>query len=134
MKNEFVPYEEALALKELGFDEECFAWYDNISKKLCLTRTIGWTDEMNKVATQAPLYQQAFRFFRKKYGFFYFINYLDPIDLNCMGIVAKMHKPVEPAYVTDSYETYEEAELACLRKLIEIVKEKRDEKENILNG
>ena len=27
MKNEFVPYEEALALKELGFDEEGFAYY-----------------------------------------------------------------------------------------------------------
>lgn len=28
MNKEFVPYEQALALKELGFDEPCFAYYD----------------------------------------------------------------------------------------------------------
>jgi hypothetical protein len=27
MEKDFVPYEEALALKELGFDEPCFAVY-----------------------------------------------------------------------------------------------------------
>ncbi len=27
MNKEFIPYEQALALKELGFDEPCFAWY-----------------------------------------------------------------------------------------------------------
>jgi hypothetical protein len=25
MEKEFIPYEQALALKELGFDEKCFA-------------------------------------------------------------------------------------------------------------
>ena len=25
---EFIPYTEALSLKELGFDESCFRWYD----------------------------------------------------------------------------------------------------------
>jgi hypothetical protein len=28
MENEFIPYEQALALKELGFDEPCLAYYD----------------------------------------------------------------------------------------------------------
>ncbi len=28
MKKEFVPYEPSLALKELGFDEPCFAFYN----------------------------------------------------------------------------------------------------------
>jgi hypothetical protein len=27
MKNEFIPYEQALALKGLGFDEPCFGYY-----------------------------------------------------------------------------------------------------------
>jgi hypothetical protein len=31
MKNEFIPYEEALALKELGFNEElCYGFYDEM--------------------------------------------------------------------------------------------------------
>ena len=28
MEKEFIPYEQALALKELGFDKPCFRWYD----------------------------------------------------------------------------------------------------------
>jgi hypothetical protein len=26
MEKDFIPYEESLALKELGFDEPCFGW------------------------------------------------------------------------------------------------------------
>ena len=29
MKKEFIPYEEALALKKLGFDEKCYGYYDD---------------------------------------------------------------------------------------------------------
>jgi hypothetical protein len=29
MKNEFIPYEHALELKELGFDEPCLAYWYN---------------------------------------------------------------------------------------------------------
>ena len=32
MKNEFIPYEQALALKGLGFDEECFSFYNAIGE------------------------------------------------------------------------------------------------------
>jgi hypothetical protein len=35
IEQEFIPYEQALALKELGFDEPCLFWYnlsDNIIK------------------------------------------------------------------------------------------------------
>jgi hypothetical protein len=28
MNREFAPYEPSLNLKELGFNEPCFAWYD----------------------------------------------------------------------------------------------------------
>ena len=31
MDKEFIPYEQALALKELGFDEPCFATYNVLS-------------------------------------------------------------------------------------------------------
>jgi hypothetical protein len=27
MEKEFIPYKQALALKELGFDEPCLGWY-----------------------------------------------------------------------------------------------------------
>jgi hypothetical protein len=31
MNKEFIPYEQALALKELGFDEPCLGFYDEFS-------------------------------------------------------------------------------------------------------
>ena len=34
MIKEFVSYEIALALKELGFDEPCFTYYYNVTGKL----------------------------------------------------------------------------------------------------
>ena len=49
MEKEFIPSEQAQALTELGFDEECIMSYP-------------------------PLYQQAFRFFREKYNFRYSIG------------------------------------------------------------
>jgi hypothetical protein len=33
MNREFIPYEQALALKELGFDEPCFGWWFTDEKK-----------------------------------------------------------------------------------------------------
>jgi hypothetical protein len=33
MNKEFIPYEEALALKELGFDKGSFAWYFEHNKE-----------------------------------------------------------------------------------------------------
>jgi hypothetical protein len=96
MEKEFIPYEQALALKELGFDEPCFgAWVNN---ELFITE-----NEKPKIQSlsinqcTAPLYQQAFRFLREKYG-------------------------LEGDY--SMLNTYEEAELECLKKLIEIVKNK----------
>ena len=64
MNKEFLPYEQALALKELGFDEPCFGSYDPFgSKQLSCS---GIYTYGNCIA--APLYQQAFSWFREKYG------------------------------------------------------------------
>ena len=35
MKNLFIPYDLALAMKELGFDESCFTLFDQ-NKDLCM--------------------------------------------------------------------------------------------------
>jgi hypothetical protein len=125
MDKEFIPYEEALALKELGFDRGCLSYYSNSFHG-------GFQHQISKVASQteysnqlcsAPLYQQAFRWIREKYGLCHTIN--------CYGTTKEPefswhllgNKPWIPL---KEEKTYEEAELACLRKLIEIVKEKKD--------
>ena len=59
MEKEFIPYEQALKLKELGFDKECLKRY--YEKEL--VGNGGYFPNSIK----APLYQQAFRWFREKY-------------------------------------------------------------------
>lgn len=124
MDREFIPYEEALALKELGYDKGSCACiigdgfnifdgmvYYNINPK--------FPDYYD-----VPLYQQAFRWFREKHNlivcndynnneFFYWVvssddkYYFAPEDEDKNNIVCN---------------NYEEVELESLKKLIEIVK------------
>ena len=66
MTKEFVTYEQALALKELGFDEPCFSFYIDVDKFLYTNQK--WLNyNLNSKRISAPLCQQAFRFFREKY-------------------------------------------------------------------
>jgi hypothetical protein len=68
----FVPYQEALALKELGFNEPCFTWYKNskmssVSKWVCILKNEDITNLTSEIIL-APLYQQAFKFLYQKLG------------------------------------------------------------------
>jgi len=59
MEKEFIPYEEALALKELGFNEQCLSFYTAEGK---FSNELSYNDYKNTaLKTSVPLYQQAFR-------------------------------------------------------------------------
>ena len=115
MEKEFVPYSEALALKELGFEEKCLANYLS-TKELSIS---FWRHGYD---TPAPLYQQCFKWFREKYKMQAEILWRG--DMGCFCYKTGKFKYGEHAFSKDDYKTYEEAELECLKKLIEIVKEK----------
>jgi hypothetical protein len=110
MNKEFIPYEQALDLKELGFDEPCFGWYSKDGTFYEGKMTI------HQGLLCAPTFSQVFRWFREKYP-----------DLD-FG-VAKIHNGTNNYHYHINLQweffegTYEEAELACLLKLIEIVKQ-----------
>ena len=119
---DFVPYNEALALKEFGFDEPCFAAY---YKKF--DNDIG----MHKIATNhnfvalkvsAPTFSQAFRFFREKYSFCGWVqeHYFKGLVFYQYHISRETLLDVK----SDIYEAHEQAELECVKKLIEIAKQK----------
>jgi len=120
MKNEFVSYEMALELKELGFDELCFSFY-NTEKKLYNSE--GYYKKGYNVLNEevvAPLYQQAFRFFREKYmleGAIYRLNFKWASQV--FNIETSTY-----CFKHELFETYEEAEINSLQKMIEIVKNK----------
>ena len=75
MKNLFLPYAESLELKELGFDEPCFGYYDLDGLQIS---THHWYPEnknssfplphtTNNPKISAPIFSQSFKFFRDKY-------------------------------------------------------------------
>ena len=132
MNKEFIPYEQALALKELGFDEPCLAsWTYKTKERIptlygcgaLLFDTDGLiTNQTEDIICSAPLYQQAFKFFRDKHKLAADIRsehlgyYTSIVNRDVM--IRIVMKPV------NIFETYEEAESACLDKLIEIIKNK----------
>ena len=133
MEKEFVPYEQALALKELGFDEPCFKGYTGEYKTLIsFSSTNTNTSVKNALPTKpftAPLYQQAFRWFRDKYELYPQINLHDRENKETWRITITILGYYDLAYNQNIakepyHKTYEEAELECLKKLIEIVKKK----------
>jgi len=147
MNKEFVPHEPSLALKELGFDEPCFGYYHDkrltgvnkwdrkdfefhiLSKKEVTATTVE--------IVIAPLYQQAFRWFREKYKIHAEITWSPSYEYEPEKWSDAIY---EITFVNVSYTkeweaespdmqrangkqlTHEEAELECLKKLIEIVK------------
>ena len=139
MEKEFVPYELAVKLKTLGFNEPCFGGYnpnpvndDDLGTLIYPTIKLNfegediifndtesdepncWTIEDDVIL--APLYQQAFRWFREKYNIKPCFDF-HPTDLYRYCIYYSINTYFE---VCD-FETYEESELACLEKLIDIV-------------
>jgi hypothetical protein len=129
MEKEFIPYELALRMKQLHFDEPCFGYYETVDKNLVINfNNFPLSEEQQKRAglylinnsnssipqwaVSAPTFSQAFRWFRKEYP-----------DLD-FG-VAKIHNGTNNYHYHINLEwvffegIYEEAELQCLTKLIE---------------
>jgi len=117
IEKEFVPHQESLELEEIGFNEPCFGYWKSknwlIQEK---TRTDGYTHADQECL--APTYSQAFRFFREKHNISSWIYNSDMI--NFFYTILQGGRIVK---ANNSYESYEEAELECLKKLIEIVKD-----------
>jgi hypothetical protein len=117
MEKQFIPYEQALELKEFGFDKECFGLYAPPCKTVFLHH-YGLLSAKEQIL--APLYQQAFRWFREKYNIDGFVR-IEPLNEKYGFVIYNREKDNFKEFSAD-YTSVEEAELDCLIKLIEIVK------------
>ena len=139
MEKEFVPYKIALELKELGFDEPCFSYFYNKGIFSDTPRENG--DDIKYCGDikfdchqnsyledtddcSAPLWQQAFDWFLNR-GYFADIK-PDLIVTNLWSYkvvdINVKYNPENLHYYRFTH--YQDARLECLRKLIEIAKEK----------
>jgi hypothetical protein len=121
MEKESIPSKEAIALKKLGFDKPCFCYYD--SKKWRWASEIDYTSALMRTYPEyvlAPLYQQAFDFFREKQELHSWVEI--GVHEYCYEIYSFTANKRLTSVRTEFNGTFEEARLECLRKLIEIVK------------
>ncbi len=126
MKNEFIPYKQALALKELDFDEPCFGYYWIHDKELVLnlnTPFQGYHKGFDG-SISAPTFSQCFRWFREEYGLYHSIGLDNSLenDVNCDYQIINHNQSISE--LETDFKSYEEAELACLLELINICKKK----------
>jgi hypothetical protein len=138
MVEEFVPYELALRMKQLGFDEPCFSYYELDGRLSDTPKESGYDikyqgdckfdNHQNTYLDEdescsAPLYQQAFRWFRDEHGM------SGSIQIEHDAYQWSIYEEGETSgLASDNWDgtDYEEAELACLEKLIEIVESKSE--------
>lgn len=144
LEKEFVPYEPSLALKELGFDEPCFGKYlssfQSDWKVYELILEMGMNEEFEdnrnvyllEGACSAPTFSQAFRWFRDRHQLSGTSQYFKG-GYYCYTI-NDMKDTQESNRLFTEFENYEEAELACLIKLIEIAKENKQMETNLNFG
>lgn len=115
---EFVPYNEALELKKLGFDEPCFGWF--ASDKSLVKDITTKTD-----FTLAPTHSQAFRWFREKYNLHSEILLDQTTQPKYCFEIHKYEDFGNYEKIENKdwflYRTYEEAELECIKHLIKVV-------------
>jgi hypothetical protein len=131
MKTLFVPHELTLELKELGFDEPYwFGYYlcRNSATGVRLEITTNWIDltPYDSVSCKAPTFYQAFKWFDENTflrGFVTPSAMIGHFDW-CIVIEEKKNSNEIQIFSTEFYVERNEAELACLKKLIEIQKTK----------
>jgi hypothetical protein len=134
MTKEFVPYELAVKLKQLGFNEPCFFAFDNCSHPMRCSdlrtneQKFDGVNYNSSSYTSQPTFSQAFRWFREKHQLDTSINtvyskYNDALSKKYSGVIDDKSVFTNIGF----YDAYEEAELACLDKLIEIVTKQQEQ-------
>lgn len=122
MEEEFVPYELTIRLGQLGFKpNNSFGSWAKVVSDDGIKYMIG-ADRYDRLI--APLWQQAFDWFRIEKGYDLYIKPMSFVGFTQYYNI-EIHHPKfvwdEPPKVKGV--TYEEARLACLEKLIELITE-----------
>lgn len=120
MEKEFIPCQQALILKRLGFGSSPIGstnggsvfYYEN--GKLYYDGLPMYSSSYHEGQILAPLFQQAFRWFREEYGMYLRINRHKSNTNQITWIVDS---------IVGKHLSFEEAELSCLNRLIQILED-----------
>ena len=139
MEEQFVTYEIALKLKELGFDEECFGYWRDENKPcpitMCkFTTKYDFDDDINfpKFKCLAPLWQQVIDWLRDEHDIVieiarqkYFDTYANSYAYEAVCKVYKNKELEGSVVIRDNknnhiFYSYEEAREQAILKAIEL--------------
>ncbi len=126
MEKHFVDYNQALALKGLGFNKPCLGAYDTHKGDEWLLNIksdfyYGQFSDKND-ACVAPLKSQVFEFFRGYRLTVVIEDYLDDYEVKIVEWTLSDDRITHE--FPNRFDSWDEAESACIDKLIEIVKNK----------
>lgn len=116
MNNEFVTYDQALKLKELGFDMKSFGYYTEGDKDWIHVDAGVRNSACEVGLICAPLKQQAFKWFRETHNI-KVISIGGDFDKKFSYLIQLKNNT---QIFGEKYESYEEAEDSCINKLFEI--------------
>lgn len=125
MEKHFANYEQSLALKELGFNERVSRYFEDCKSKLHPDIS-GWdfnTSFTNCVSQ--PLKSQVFEWVRKEHKIEATVACFYSKRLGILYEKRQYHCYIVRDGITTKgpkFKTYEEAESACIDKLIELLK------------
>lgn len=120
MEKYLVSYAQAVALKELGFNENCFATFD--SDECFEVQDFEQNyDTFPSHIIAAPLKSQVFEWFRKEHDLHSHI--FSKEDKTYVWCIRWYVDGIQKDTPYKSSNSYEEAESACIDKLIEIVRD-----------
>jgi hypothetical protein len=127
MEKLFLPYELALEIKTLGFDEPCLFDYNRWNTERLNNSYFNYVNyNAGETMVSAPLFQQVFKWFREKYDLHSLIESYNQDengnDVEYIYSYRIVTNKIFPKEMNVFLNSYEEAELECLKKLIAIVK------------
>jgi hypothetical protein len=128
IEKEFVPHRFCLELKKINFDESCFKYIyvgdtgNNYDHYLDVKPSKAENFNADSLCISQPTFSQAFRWFRKKHNLIGLVECGYDYSKNIFTYV--VWDGFKDNVCSEYFSTFEEAELECLKKLIEIVKTK----------
>jgi len=122
LEEEFVPYNLAKQIKQLGFKQECFGYYIDVEVPSPFLVKNIISDDQGGYFTLAPTFSQAFRWFREKYNLRHSVFEIEDKNKISGSIKGTRKNNFKHYGFIDFYDTDKEAELECLKKLIELCK------------
>ena len=112
-EKDIVSFDQAIELATLGFDKQTVCGYDIADRQLYLCQVDEDGIYMPQKDLAAPTKGQVFRWFREKYD-----AHIHPSRLMRNIYVVRYGD-----WDSEAFKTYEEAENACIDKLIELAKQ-----------